>query len=1293
MKVNNSVNTYNNRNNQSFGSMGVVKAANGLAKHIFSTPYNPNEYTAVLKLAKIGEDGKINDANILTIPFEKGKALAVDVATALRDGIKSFGYRFELTDKAGKISRVIEPGVLTDRNGTKILNNPNHHGDFFTLVNPTPAGGSPKGGAGQLIIPDTWNPRVKYDADGKIVPNPDYREGTHATPYGKIGGSLAGVEDSLRKGLFDNYSRLFFTPIFTDGATSHGYDNKNCFQMVSTLGNVNNYASFWKELFKRNINIVNDAAFIKEGLESIRFRQVLKWGKDHPNFYHYKIGEIPFELGALSNNPKVAPHVKQNLVTVDGKSYIQIFDSRRVSNFEEGKLIKAYDKALDPLDLNISRDTVELYTLEYNPKVWTPGAQTTNIKLWDGSKDSLGLNYTFSKADLEKIRQNNPADQWERIAANAIRGKFEVQDYVVTAGQYWTRKTNQILNLHAAQNLADISPENAAAIIEKGIADGILPDTARLDKEVLDNIFGGKYHFRELPKGDLNDQINRGMMDIPLDSIEVGDEISAVFASPYLAKRAGREAHIGVSRFDLFKQGYVSEAYKKTQTAMNDLYTDELNRLAAEILADVDDLLPVNIRLSNGETATEYGKYVIQHLTPEIMKFGVIKGLHPNAAFKATSNGILYDYKTLKQANLRAVGVIDPKSAEEEALMLVAKLKEGIKKLQPKDKAEIAKALAESIKGTNENSFRIAEAIIDRTKSGLDMRIDATKDIADMDALRSGLAKWDETWDDVIDLWRRFHAGVLKENPNAYSAAEITDVFYAYEENFTHALRRDKLKAERQGKDHGPLYYHHIEGPLAKGYKYVGDHDAISEFISKAKMTTDANYRWLFHAITNLFGKHFESGNPNLAGSNLKEGYLQWVVQDFLHKTTPEGIIHSYTFGGNHDKARVLHCYAMDLEKFYKGQEGEAMGEALLIGFEKAVRGNISDATKQEEVLTKIRAAISEYEKNEHFGSKPFDLTIDMVLKHAGIDKDAALYKALNDSTFEAIIKPAGEKLKAIMRYYVSLPGNPTIFGGDHLGSTGFEYKTRNITMQNRQPVHTDILDEKPFIKKLFNEVEEIMNYRARPELNALNEGTPHILKLQNAWTQAEKTGESIKVDALLSQTPDGDIALSLFNRTGRSADFRVDYKPERIFLDHIDLSAQEKFGLQGGIEPGTKFFNAANPKEQYTVVLENGNYLIKRLTEDGKTVGFDFADPTLVLYHNPAAKSVLHAEPKPLDLAPGKPFTSEAPSVAAKNEPSTDSKTLKWVLGVGAALVALLGGYSALSKDDKKQPNKSFVA
>lgn len=472
----------------------------------------------------------------------------------------------------------------------------------------------------------------------------------------KIGGSLAGIEKDLDDGKLDNFTRIVTTPLFTDDSVSaHAYWNKNCFQMANSLGNINNYASVQRKMFAKGINLVSDGAYVNEGLEGIHFQNVLKWGDKSPYFNWFNISGLqdsPLSLGVFG---KKLEHVTHRLVnspyeftqkpdgTISIKSvkydknkptYIQIYDDRLVNaeKLSDKELIEAYDKFdKNYLDINNHNDTVVPYSFQINPETYKKnvkllseynkksankldlksgeatravaqfeyfgldGKHESGFYTWDANPDIAKLSFVPSHAETQSLR--NIVDPTERKEKAALlkQKNMEVQDYAISSAQYWTKKTNQILNLNAAQHLKNIDNKNAHAIFEtiNKQKDGkVFPKDLDVSEKIVKNVINNSYDLKGPDTENLyKDAIIQGLMDLPLDAIEVGDDIAGVLSSPYISKRATKEDQIGVSRFDLYKDGnpQIKPEYEKAYRQTNRMYTQEMATLATGVLANVND--------------------------------------------------------------------------------------------------------------------------------------------------------------------------------------------------------------------------------------------------------------------------------------------------------------------------------------------------------------------------------------------------------------------------------------------------------------------------------------------------------------------------------------------------------------------------------------------------------------------------------------------------------------------------------------------------------------------------------
>ena len=1161
-------------------------------------------------------------------------------------------------------------------------------------------------------------------------PNIERARKTTKNIFNKIGGSLAGIEKDIDDGKLDNFTRIITTPLFADDSlAAHGYWNKNCFQMAQSLGNINNYTSLQKKMFAKGMNLVADGAYVNEGLEGVHFRHVLRWGKKSPYFNWFRISGLedsPLSMGVFG---KKLDHVTHRLINSkykyeqrpDGSikisgnhnyksnqpTYIQIYDDRLVNaeNLSEKELIKAYDKLVkNNLDINTHNDSVVPYSFRIDSETYKQnaillstynknnkkvdlysgegtravtqfeyfgfdGKHESGFETWDANPDIAKLNYVPSNNETQKLKNISDIVKRNELKKQLLQKNMEVQDYAVLSAKYWTMKTNKILNLHVAQHLTDIKGKSSDDItkIIKNLSKTVLPKDLDLNKEIVKNVIYGRYVLKGTDTENNYDKaILQGLMNTPLDSVEVGDDIVSVLASPLMTKRAISEEQIGKSRFEMYKQKnpHLLPQYKDTYEQTDKLYEKEMFTFAKDILDAINNALPKDGKLKDEQgNTTEYGKYVLPLLTAEIARFAVIKGVKPDAEFKydKKTGEISYDYKSLKSTSLLRMNIVAD-SPEDEAFLLISKLKHNINYINTKDKEELIKALSQSIKGTSYESFALADMIVSRAEAGLDWRIDATKDIADIDSLKDEKTNFEYTWNKVIVFWSKFTEGVKEYHPDAYIAAEVTD--------------------------EGTIY------GRGKGYKsgsrYSNIKEVVKKLINEAGFTTVANYTYLSSAINQIFGKLFDYDGETSPDKGLFHGstvYNQLIGGGNFFGSEPlSSLIYTYTFAGNHDKCRALEGYATDMDMVYTdltdiknyeyrnraykilhalpyGNEpnwdsvncydyshvsnlaiakcetiSSGMGKAAYkIGLSddkaKHIYGAMLDALKN---LSNSRHKGREYEA-DGFGTKDYNTALDIVLdemEYVGLNLSADEKKRLKDKTFEFIIDPAVSKYLGHIKFLVALNGNPTLYAGDDYGSTGFETTTKNIYLQNRNIIREDWADPKSpeykeFIARAKNYIDYQFGLRARKELHPLNDGTPFMLDLQNAKyskpvyesnfedkVKGYENGNT-QLSALLKQSPDGCMTISVFNTEGLNHKFDEYYRPAEITMNSINLNTSrgkfDKLTTVSGLRAGMYFLNAdKNDKTRYYV--DDNNQITG---PDHKPI--KFKDSTLILYHEPS--------------------------------------------------------------------------
>lgn len=1021
-------------------------------------------------------------------------------------------------------------------------------------------------------------------------------------------------------------------------------------------------------------------------------------------------------------------------------TYFETYDKELLNaeKLDPQEPIKSYDKDFydKPLSKNTHQDTVIPYRFQINPREYDINVQRLNeynknlsakvdlysgfgtkyvaqfsnlsldekiegnVDTWNANSDITKIHYFISNAEMENILSLKPgADQKEEIKKLEYASN-EAKDYVITSAHYWTKKTKDILNLYTAQNLKNLDaddPKAAYRTILKKVQSGSLPERIKnnLSEETVKNILNGKYELKGNKNTDeFKDQVARAMMNVPLDSIEFGEEISAVFATPYISKRSCREDYIGVpdlynaqaddyityDRFFLHKAGnpHLQTKYAKVYDETNRLFVGDesgahaaLTDFAVEIIdrLNEDRERPEDQKIHNGFDNTEYGNYVVPILAEEILKFAVIKSLCDAPRFQTNDNGdISYDYNRLKKITLKDIGINHSISPEDEARQLIRRVKSGLNNITESDKEALADALKKKIKGTTAESFRLAEAIVDRTQSGLDWRIDAAKDIADVDSLKNdGETDFDTTFEHITSFWGKFSRDILKENPSAYLTAELTDMMSLYDE-------------------------------FGEGSKRYPDRtNLIGKFLTDSNLTTIANYDFFFSTMPEIFAKNFNNGQS----SQNQDFYLDKILFNVMVKNEPafvrsaplQALMYSYTFLNNHDNTRALHTLALDPDFFHgivnnwtqndhrkeaiKLLTGDYDSEptdidsfnfdrvsskdlAMVSALQKGFFAEI-DNLMAKEVFTKDRGefikealrdsltelANGQYDGTEYemhtFGVKPIDTAIDLALenaRNAGYELSEKECKILSEKTFERVMKPAYEKYCGMMEFLVALPGNPTLYSGDDLGATGFEYETKNVTLQNRSYIHNEWADKhsaekRPFIAEFNNKLRGIMHTRKKQELQALNDGAIFTLKPQLGTYDGSK---QTRVTSILRENTAGYMALSLFNTSGAEAnhDAGKGLTPNTVSLEEIDLSqADEKnlalnVGLPAGLPLKTIFFDANNEKgdlnDIYVVEKNSLNkYCIKHRVKDTdgryKEAPIEITGNTMILYHDPKQK------------------------------------------------------------------------
>ena len=785
------------------------------------------------------------------------------------------------------------------------------------------------------------------------------KQKTFATSYGgNIAGIIYGLHELTKNGIDTLFLTPIANG---DNVSGHIYWNKNNNQVSESMGNKENFNKFTRELFKNNMRYVFDGTFTSAGLESIDFQYALRWANKNPQTYYWfrmsglknqslGLGVVPENKENLRHRVINAPYnyelksngtykkVANSNYNPNKETLFQIYDASMVTESQLSRLdtpIRVYENLKDQanLDINSHEDTLISYVFQIDPKEYDARVDVINdlnknskqdIKLdspegtimvsqfsnfridkkteggfvtWDANTDMAKKNYYLSGYDEKNLQSIVNESQRYNEQQMMVRGTKEVQDMTLQSARYWTEHVKNIQTLYAAQQIGTVkSIEGLNKLVSAGKLPK-LPIGSEIDNQTLSNILNAQYLLE--PKGVLDkDSVTiKAMMKLPLDSLELGENVQGVLTTSYFSNRATTDETVGKTRFELFKENnpHLVDDYAKVYSKVNALYTENLKDFANSVIAKVNENSNEKLLDSNGNY-TEYGEYVMDLIGSDIVRYALLKSLSGDK-FRVkidSDNELTYDYKAIKNAtSLKALG-INANNPEEEAMMLYNSIKKGLNKLSQNDIDIVAKAINQRIAGTDTSSFRLAEAYVDRMKKGLSWRIDAAKDIMDQDAVRNRDDNFDDTWNELIKFYKKFVQTVKEQNPYSYIVAEMTDV--------------PDLMRDTTGLNSCPY-----NGETNIGQIFNGEPDAFAKFYNETGITSEAGYSYFFTNLLNVFSNEFETGkgasNTHDSFKNRLDLLLQTRNIDYLRNL--------YTFMGNHDKPRMIHGMAVDMSLFH----------------------------------------------------------------------------------------------------------------------------------------------------------------------------------------------------------------------------------------------------------------------------------------------------------------------------------------------------------------------------------------
>lgn len=893
--------------------------------------------------------------------------------------------------------RIISNGHPINESGVQI-------GNDFVLVTPKTATPTVHG-TGYFAMPDSIMPGVKYrpynsDHTGDIYLDKNHQidmENTVRTFSNQFGGNLAGMEVLIPTLKENGYKYFFTTPTAgADNVSAHHYWTVNNKQIPEALGNLENYTSFIRNMYKNGMVHVFDGTYTSEGLSGIHFQYALRWADKNPQTYYWfkmtglkdaplGLGTIPKDKNNLRHRVINAPYILDEEINKvvenpaynpDAETLFQIYDASQVteSQLELDETIKTYKniKNGNSLECNSHNDTLACYVFQVDPNEYkhqleelrefnknnehpikqnspegtTLVAQFSNFKIekkteggfvaWDANTDMAKKNCGISGYDEKLDMAITDRAQRDYEKEMRKRGAIETRDLAIQDAVYWAQKYKDVQILYTAQTLHGA---NTTEKLQNLINEELLPKEAILSQEAIDIVKSGLYHYDQTTdKLDKDDTTVKALMKLPLDSLEVANDTQGVLSTSFFSNYATEEEQIGVSRFELMKQEnpHLVKPYTHNYLKVNELFTNEIKNFSDEIIKKLNEISEEKLLDEDGNY-TEYGENIINLFGQDIAKYAFLKAFcGEELRTKILPSGeITYDYDDIKEHTSLKTLNINETTPQAEASALEKLIEKGLRELSSTDIEYLTKSISQRIAGTSALDFAMARAMVEKAGLGISFRLDAAKDVIDMDAIRNGETDFDDAWDEVINFWKKWVEEIKRINPNAYIVAEITDV---------EALMRDTMGI---GAD---VYNNHFPGK-----KYPNVPAAMLKFFVETGVTSEAAYSYFFTDMLKVFSPDFEAGY--IGNANLNEKF-----NELRTKRSVDYVRNLYTFAGNHDKPRLLHGLSLDMGLFHGNglnNEYDRNGKLLTSGTNHNRRFAITQTLYNTEDLSELPIEIA----------------------------------------------------------------------------------------------------------------------------------------------------------------------------------------------------------------------------------------------------------------------------------------------------------------------------------------------
>lgn len=680
--------------------------------------------------------------------------------------------------------------------------------------------------------------KVGIDKDGKdltdLAVTPQERLAVKKEGYKPSEVRTHGFEDGLNQLLPELQKRgasaVVFKPFLGgDNLSSHRYWTTDPYILNDTFRNKEGFRKTLNTMLKGGMKVFADGAFVNQGLNGVQIMSNLKHGTNSPywgNWFHFSdnksgsrtsypsLAQDKYEFGVLptkdvNGNPKldVDAFAVRFINDPDGKdSYGNSYDKKKPT------FIELYDPRLEEPNgtpkqtppgfeakLKNSKRSVQKYRFPVSPE------ELKKKKTAEGGKakylDWKSFRLTVPSAD-------NSSKKWDGQIDVALMNtqSEEVVNYLDGAVNYWSRMVMNHYTATVAKNMQKAQAQLKAQGIENPtplqILDAvttdkpggdeslkILPKVTALDADQISEAQAKAFAKANLDfdKKDSGKAFARTLMkDVPINTVQLPILVKANLNDPgfqeNLKLRTGKIANFFEDRLlGLIDVPVIGKPFEYMSNVFFSPRVEKaLGRKMQQVFDEIDSKGNAATKLQYKEiqsiVADQLGEPLyISLLTGKDLKDAKQLAKNPDELEKAI-------YESLPLSLLNA----NPHEAAKSLPALFRKRLREMNKVGPDNspslKVQVRDEIKRITKDLDPSLVSLASGVLKEREFGLNWRIDAAKDIADIDSVRNEgdpekrLEKFKKEVNYLNKFWGdKLHQSMRDIFPKSSIIAELTD--------------------------------------------------------------------------------------------------------------------------------------------------------------------------------------------------------------------------------------------------------------------------------------------------------------------------------------------------------------------------------------------------------------------------------------------------------------------------------------------------------------------------------------